>query len=224
VVPDSKDLTARLRAVLPLRWFPDEAPVLDTVLSGLASGWTRLFDLLAYARAQARIATATEEWLDLIAVDFFGQGLKRGRQQSDTDFRQRIRAELLRERGTRYGLQSVLRDLTGREPSIFEPANPRDAGGYRGSSGNGGGVAYGIAGGWGSLALPYQAFVTAYRQPAAGIAAVAGWGASAGAYGGGCIEYASVAMIAGRVTDADINQAIVSVLPANAVCWVRISS
>lgn len=223
MAPDIKDLVARLRAVLPLGWFPDETPILDNVLTGLASCWTQLFDLLAYVKAQARVVTASDVWLDLIAADFFGQHLSR-REQSDDRFRQRILAELIRERGTRYALRSVLQDLTGRDPVIFEPANPRDTGGYGGSPENGTGVAYGIAGGWGSLALPYQVFVTAYRPLAAGIATVAGWNSSAGGYGQGCIEFASVDMIAGRLTDADVNQAIASVLPTNAICWTRLAA
>src|SRR5260363_278724 len=43
-------------------------------------------------------------WLDLIAADFFGDALKRGPDQSDAAFRQRIRARLFGERATRAGL------------------------------------------------------------------------------------------------------------------------
>ena len=210
--------------MLPLRWFPDESPVLDTILTGLASGWIRLFDLLDYIRAQTRVATATDAWLDLIAADFFGRRFKRRVHQSDDGFRRRIFAELLRERGTRRAVRSVLQDLTGHDPAIFEPANPGDTGGYGGSSAAGGGVAYSMAGGWGSLMLPYQAFVTAYRPIGEGIATVSGWCSSAGGYGSGCIEYSSIDMMAGRVTDADISEAVASVTPVNALCWLRISA
>lgn len=221
---DIQDLVARLRSLLPNRWFPDEAPVLDSVLSGVAWCWSVLFELLDYAKAQARIATATDIWLDVIAGDCFGSRVIRRSGQTDDDFRRRIRAELLRERGTRAALESVLQDLIGRAPVIFEPANPADTGGYGGVGGTGGGLGYGAAGGWGNLCLPFQSFVTAYRPEGTGIGSVNGWGGFAGAYGAGACEYASLAMILGRVTDADINSAIAGVLPVSSICWTRISS
>lgn len=219
-----QELVSRLRAVLPTHWFPDDAPVLDSVLSGLAWGWSEFFGSLDYVEAQARIATATGVWLDAIAQDFLGSNLVRRTGQPDDDFRRLIRAELFRERATRAAIRAVLEDLTGRTPAIFEPANPTDTGGYGGNSDGGGAFAYGAAGGWGSLALPFQAFVTAFRPAGAGIASVAGYGEFTGGYGVGVIEYASLGMIAGRVTDNDINRAVASVLPASAICWTRISS
>ena len=74
---DQQDMLARLRAVLPTRWFPDSAPVLDGLLSGLASGWSWAYQQLQYVKAQTRIATATDVWLDIIAHDFFGNRLVR---------------------------------------------------------------------------------------------------------------------------------------------------
>ena len=224
MIGDVQDFVFRLRSVLPARWFPDDAPILDSVLTGLASGWSGIFDALTFVRAQARISTATDVWLEVIARDYFGpSGCQRNGQPDDT-FRRRIQAELLRERGTRHAIRSVLQDLTGRTPTIFEPANPMDTGGYGGTPNAGGGLAYGAAGGWGNLGLPFQAFVTAYRPTGAGIAAVCGWGGPAGGYGGGTIEYASLSMIVGQVTDRDINRAIASVMPVAAICWARISS
>lgn len=221
---DIQDFVLRLRSVLPTRWFPDDSPVLDGVLTGLASCWSGIFDALTYVKAQARISTATDVWLDAIARDYFGTGGCRRNNQTDCGFRRRIQAELLRERGTRRALRSVLQDLTGRTPTIFEPANPADTGGYGAIHGASGGLAYGSAGGWGSLDLPFQAFVTAYRPTGAGIAAVSGWGSATGGYCQGAIEYASLSMIVGLVTDQDINRALASVVPAAAICWTRISS
>jgi hypothetical protein len=221
---DIQDFVFRLRSVLPTRWFPDDSPILDTVLTGLASGWSGIFDALTYVKAQARVATATDVWLDVIVRDYFGpSGLQRNGQPDDT-FRRRILAELLRERATRHALCCILQDLTGRTPTIFEPANPADTGGYGGITNAVTGLAYAAAGGWGSLGLPFQAFVTAYRPTGAGIAAVCGWGGPTGGYGGGTIEYASLSMIVGQVTDQDINRAIASVTPVAAICWTRISS
>ena len=74
---DQQDILARLRTVLPARWFPDDAPVLDGLLNGLASGWSFAYQQLQYVKAQTRIATATDVWLDIIALDFFGGRLVR---------------------------------------------------------------------------------------------------------------------------------------------------
>lgn len=211
------DMLARLKAVLPLHWFPDDTPVLDGLLAGLAAAWSWLYGLLSYVRLQTRIATASDVFLDIIAQDFFGSRLTRGTGQSDAAFRQRIQLELLRERGTRAAITSVLTDLTGRAPIIFEPARTTDTGGY------GIAMAYGAAGAWGSLRLPFQCFVTAYRPTGSGIASVAGYGSGIGGYGAGTIEYASLAMVQGQVTDSDIYEAVASVLPVATIAWTSIT-
>jgi hypothetical protein len=220
---DQQDIMSRLRMVLPARWFPDDAPVLDGLLNGLASGWSWAYQLLRYVKAQTRIATATDVWLDIIALDFFGSHLVRRPAQNDDGFRKRIQCELFRERGTRAAIVSVLRDLTGRAPVVFEPARSTDTGGYASLGGAGGGVGYASAGGWGSLVLPFQCFITAYRPLGSGIATVSGWGGPAGGYGRGTIEYASLAMVQGQVTDSDIYAAVADVLPAATIAWTRIT-
>jgi hypothetical protein len=103
---DQQDMLTRLRTVLPTRWFPDHAPVLDGLLNGLASGWGWAYQLLQYVKAQTRIATATDVWLDIVAHDFFGSRLSRRPGQSDTAFRSRIQREIFRERGTRGAIVS----------------------------------------------------------------------------------------------------------------------
>jgi hypothetical protein len=216
---DQSDMLARIKAVLPIRWFADATPVLDGLLSGLAWGWSWAYALLVYVRTQTRIATATDVWLDIIANDFFGDRLQRRAGQSDAAFRLLVRNSLLREHGTRQAVIGALQQLTGRAPAVFEPMRTTDTGGYAL-----GGVGYGVAGGWGSMALPFQCFVTAYRPSGAGIALVAGWGAPVGAYGTGAIEYASLAMIQGQVTDADITAAITAALPVAAIAWTRIEN
>jgi len=221
---DSEDMLSRLQAVLPARWFPDNAPILGALLQGLAWAWAWCFGLLAYVRAQTRIATATDVWLDIVAEDFFGASLVRASGQNDDGLRQRIQLELFRDRATRAALSRVLADMTGRTPVIFEPARTTDTGGYGGVAAAGTGLGYGVAGGWGSLALPFQCFVTAFRPNGSGIATVAGWGDPAGGYGAGAVQYASLAMVQGQVTDADITGAIAAVMPAASVAWVQISS
>jgi hypothetical protein len=215
---DASDMVRRLKAVLPARWFPDSAPLLEGLLTGLADAWAWLYSLLQYARQQTRIATATDGFLDLIAQDCFGGRLVRASGQTDAAFRAIIQREMLRERGTRAAVVSVLTDLTGRAPVVFEPARPADTGGW------GLALGYGAGGGWGNLGLPFQCFVTAFRPGGAGIPTVAGWGAGAGGYGAGAVEYASLSMLQGAVTDSDINAAIAGVMPVAAIAWTRISS
>jgi hypothetical protein len=214
---DTEDMAARLRALLPARWFADAAPVRDALLGGMATVWQAIHAQVVFARRQSRIATATGAWLGMIAADFLGARLPRRRAEPDAAYAARIRAALLRPRATRPALSAVLTDLTGRVPAIFEPARPADTGAW------GIALGYGLAGGWGSLALPFQCFVTAYRPPGSGIEAVAGWGTQAGGYGVGAIEYAALSMVEGQVTDADINAAIADSMPVASIAWTRIS-
>ncbi len=226
---DASDILTRLKAVLPSRWFGDETPVLDGMLAGLASGWAWVYSMLGYVIAQTRIAAATGVWLDIIAQDCFGNRLYRRAGQRDDPFRQRIQQELVRERGTRGSVVSTLIDLTGRAPHIFEPARITDTGAYGNASGAGGALGWGVTGGWGNLHLPLQCFITVYRPSGSGIASVSGWGnrssaSGIGAYGTGAIEYASLDMVQGHVTDADIYQAVAEVMPVASIGWVQISN
>jgi hypothetical protein len=221
---DQQDMLSRLRAVLPTGWFPDQAPVLDGLLNGLASAGSWAHGLLQCVKAQTRIATASDIWLDIIASDFFGSRVMRRNGQSDETFRSRIQRELFRERGTRGAIIAILTDLTGRAPMVFEPARPTDTGGYASIGGLGAGTAYGVAGGWGNLGLPFQCFITAYRPIGSGIASIAGWGGNLGSYGRGAIEYASLEMVQGQVTDSDIYAAVADVLPVATIGWTRITS
>jgi hypothetical protein len=221
---DQQDMLSRLKQVLPLQWFPDNTPVLDTLLNGIAWAWAWVYQLLQYVITQARISTAESTWLDLIAVDYFGSRLGRRVGEDDTAYRLRIKDELIRERCTRQAVISSLADLTGEPPIIFEPANPPDTGGYSSIGAMGSGLAYGVAGGWGSLELPFQFFVTAFRPAGMGIGSVSGWGCSGGGYGQGSLEYASLSMMPGQITDADIYSAITDVLPVGVIAWARINN
>jgi len=182
---DQADMIGRLKALLPAGWFGGDAPILDGVLAGLAEKWAWVYDLIAYTRLQTRISTATDQWLDLIALDYFGSDLSRFPAEGDAAYRARILANLLPERGTRAAIIAVVTALTGRAPLVFEPAHTGDTGGYGGAGAAvWSGMAYGAAGGWGSLSHPFQAFITAYRPHDGGVANVAGYAASAGTLSG----------------------------------------
>ena len=220
MIGDQQDFISRIKAILPVGWFREEAPILDGVLAGIGWALSAAYDLVAYARNQCRIRTATDGFLDLIAFDYFGNGLPRKRQEMDDAYRTRILAALFPEKGTRRGLIRTLEVLTGRTPRVFEPARPADTGGY-----NTTGMAYGLAGAYGTLLMPNQAFVIAYRPTGQGIPNIAGYGVPQGAYSTPSqAMYANPSLIQGVVTDADIYAAIDAVKPAATTVWTQIQS
>jgi hypothetical protein len=217
-------MTAPITAALPTGWFADEAPILGGLLSGLASAWAWLFALLAFVRQQDRLATANSGWLDLFARDYGGGGWARQIGETDDSFRARIGRNLQRLRATRAALATAVTDLTGRAPVIFEPARPTDSGVL-----NGPGLAWNSMGGWATLTLPFQCFVTAFRPAGGGIANSAGYGGDGitgalGGWGGGALQWGSTALIAGAVTDADILAAVADAMPVATIAWTRISN
>ncbi len=149
------DMVGRMRAVLPFAWFPTTAlgsasatPVLDAVLSGMGSAWAFCFQLLDAVRSQTRLATASGNFLDLLAVDFFGQTIARRAYEADDAFRARLSSSLLLPRATRSALLEALFSLTGLNARVFELRRSADAGGY------------GVAGfGYGSN-MPFQYLVS----------------------------------------------------------------
>ncbi len=163
---DQNDMIGRLRALLPQGWFPSDAtltpsaaPVLHTILSGFAAGLAWCYAFIQFALAQVLIGTSTDIWLDLHAFDFFQSSLLRRQGESDASFRGRVFANLFPPGNTRAAIIERLTSLTGTAPTVFEPMQPMDTGAY-----GYGALGYGVAGGYGSLALPFQAFVTVTRN------------------------------------------------------------
>jgi hypothetical protein len=224
---DLTDIVSRLWAVLPKRWFAEQSPNLEAMLTCIATPWVWLHDLICYVIKQTRLRTATDEWLDLMAVDYFGYKIKRKSNEADFPYRARIQAALLREAATRAAVSSCMEYLIGTKPAIFEPANCMDTGSYGLLTGDpnmpGTGLAYGQAGGWGSLGLPFQFFVSATRPATPGVSMVAGYGISSGGYGEGAISYVDLSLFPGHVTDQDIQSVLSSLLPVNAIAWLRIN-
>jgi len=216
---DTSDMLARLKSVLPGRWFGDTTPILDAVLTGFATAWSGLYALLANVKAQARIATASGIFLDIASTDYFGTSLPRRSGEADAAFSTRIRANLVLPRATRAGLSFVLQNLTGRTPVIFEPLNAADTGGYNSNS-----LGYGVAGAYGSANLPFQFFVTAYRPNATPVSNAGGYNFGPGGYNNAPMFYADTAQAPGAIDDADIYAAAAAVLPVASIAWMNISN
>lgn len=154
---DQADLTARLKAVLP-RWFGNGAtPALDGLLQAPAWALSFVYSLIAYAKAQTRISTATGGWLDLIAADFFGARSLRRTGQSDQSYRANILATILRPKVTHDAMVQALTTLTGRPPIVIEPSRVADTGAWDSPVGY-----WDQQGFWGG-AMPFQAAVIAFR-------------------------------------------------------------
>ncbi len=229
---DQDDMQGRLQAVLPRSWFPDSTSVLSGVTAGLAAAWSSVWDLFVYVRLQTRIATATEGNLDLIAADYLGPAFTRRPAETDAAFRARIQRALLTPTATRAAVVAQLVSLTGNTPAIVEPRRPADTGGFASlaEAGQGGGVGYGAAGAYGSMLLPFQAFLTVARPVTPGVPGVAGYSSGASGYGSllqpalvcGASEYVGLGDLRG-VRDSDVYQAIADTAPAASVVWTRIT-
>ena len=215
---DVAGLMARLKAVLPVGWFADESPVLDALLMGIASAWVEGFSLLGTVSDQGRIGSADGIFLDIAAQDYFGGALTRRTAEGDTAYRVRIQQSLVRARATRASVIQVLEDLTGRTPVVFEPRNPADTGGYNRNMG------YGVAGGYGSMSMPYQFLVRAYRPDSVVAGNGSGYGVGPGGYNTLPAFYADVEEFQGNISDAEIYASIASVLPVSAIAWTNISN
>lgn len=219
---DVDDMRSRLRSVLP-PWFPDpdSSSIVDALLTGFATTAAFIYSLYLFAAQQTRLATSSGAWVDLWGWDFLGGRVLRRLYESDAAWRARIVREIFRHRPTRAGMIGILTDLTGRAPIIFEPTRPADTGGYN----RPGVLAYNIGGGYGSLLLPFQCFVTAFRPSTSGIPRLSGYNMPAGGYGvPSRLSYGTLSSIVGEVTDADIYAAVASVKPAGTIPWTSIQS
>lgn len=226
MVGDLTDIVVRLKSVLPKGWFSDQSPNLDAVLTCLGIPLVWLYSQLNYVKAQTRISSATDTWLDLAAQDYLGRRCYRKIGETDAVYRPRIIKSLLVGAATRPALISGILDLVGSMPVVFEPGNCQDTGSY-GVIGSGLSVqtcslAYGVVGGWGNIQLPYQIFLTVKRPMTNGEAGLAGYGTGASGYGVGPMAYLDLLEMPSYVTDKDIQAKICSLLPVNAVAWLRI--
>src|SRR5271154_2089362 len=142
---DAATFATRLKSLLPNGWFSDDAPILGAVLTSFADPWAWLSQTLAYVGSQARIETASDEWLDLIGADFFGLSLQRRPNEPDDTYKARIKSNILTDAGTRQSLIDGVERLTGSNAQVFEPSNCSDTGGYGQSNALPGSVSRGFA-------------------------------------------------------------------------------
>lgn len=220
---DASTFAVRLRTLLPKSWFPDTAPILDAILSSFAEPWAWLSRMLCYAAKQARVATATGAWLDLAATDYLGTTLPRLSGESDSSYRHRVKQNILRGAATRSAIISAIQESAGAVVTVFEPGKCSDTGAYGSLTDSLSTAAYGLAGGWGNLNLPYQFFMSVATTAQPGNPEPIGYGISGGGYGAGSVEYCSSASIPGELTDDDIRQLILRLLPINVTAWIRFS-
>ncbi|WP_234775164.1 hypothetical protein [Paraburkholderia tropica] len=164
---DQNDILSRLQSYLPRGWFGDwsESPIVGAVLTGVASVFAVTYTLIMFVWAQTRLATSSGGWIDIWAADFFGGNLPRKSNESDASYIARIKVALFQQKATRPAMISVLTQLTGRAPIIFEPNRPLDSGCLGANTGVNSfcGVAR-----MGSLACPFSALITAYRPLVSG--------------------------------------------------------
>lgn len=229
---DTDDILSRLLSQIPPGWFPRGAtPVLNALLAAASYAGSFVYGMIQFTRAQARIATATGGWLDLIAFDYFRYSFVRPPGWTDDQMRAQIAFRVLNPNGTRPGLVAGVENLTGRTPIIVEPWNTGDTGAWSdGSFGDfAGDIAWDEAGAWGELDLPNQLFIHVFRPSGGGIANAQGWGdvtdtSVAGGWDSGDIEWADITNIPGQVSDDLIYQTVHSLMPAGTVAWTAISS
>lgn len=217
-------MLARLKAMLPSAWFKNATPVKDALLTGVSQMGAQAYALAAYVKLQGRVSSATDVFLDIAARDYTGTRVTRRLYENDDSFRTRLLAALLPSGATRAALYTRLLSLTGNAPWIFEPTQPMDTGAY-----GYGGLGYNHVGGYGSMALPFQAFVSVKRPVSQGVPYFAGYNGNLsnpayapGGYGVGLLAYSDITQAFGGVTDADIYQGVADVQPTGVTAWTKI--
>lgn len=221
-IGDQQDVSDRLWGVVPRRWFGDsqpQAPVSVAALQAPAWALSFTYGLAAFARQQARIATATGGWIDLTLYDFFSPNLPRGATETDDQYRLRGRREVFRDRNTRNAYDRAVFDLTGNHPRIFEGFEPIDTGAWDVSV-----TGWDVAGAWGEDGVNGDGVVlidvlnpTGYGLPNA-----PGWDSTDGGYDFAPFHFEEDAASTGSgPTILDILAAIERVRTAGIRVWVR---
>lgn len=210
-VGDQADVLSRLKALVPSSWFRQQHAEVDAVLSGAAEAQSFVYSLIQYAKQQTRIASSTDGFLELTALDFFGIRFPRLSNETDAAYSARIIKEIFRERATRHGISQALLDLTGYAPILQEPANPNDTWAWDES--------FWDVGTLGSTQNNNQIFVTAYRPAGGGIANTPGWDSG---YWDTTFSWVDQTLVVAPVTDAQIYATVAQTVAAGVTAWVMI--
>ncbi len=222
-VGDVQDFVKRLKNVLP-HWFGEEYPLFEAKIYGIATVASFLYQLRGYAKLQTRISTATDEYLDLIAQDFFGDGLLRKPSETDAQYRRRILTSLFAERATRRGLFNALKLLTGNDPILYEPFNTRDC--LCLNVPQTGGLNVG-PGKLGTGSYPYNGWADVFIDAGSGMSGFGGlnqYASYLNTYGDGVKTYlGSPALIDDYITDQDIYNLVNITKVYGTIVWVRIN-
>lgn len=136
---DAADQLSKQLSLIPQGWTPEAGdtagtlesphPVLDAILSGFGALWALCFSLIEYTAAQMRLPTSTDGFLELAALDYFGQGeFPRLAGEPDVAYAARIEANILPPGSTRAAISAAIEALTGQAPRIVEPWSPGDTG------------------------------------------------------------------------------------------------
>lgn len=219
---DQAKILFNLKSVLP-NWFGDApTPILDAVLNGYAKNAETQYLSYMYVKLQTRIKTATDDNLDLISKDYFGDRLRRRQHESDDLYRKRILATLLQEKATYLGMRNALFLLTGFYPIIIEPSGLGAAGMALDVAESGGLDVAGVMG----ESMPYQCFITVFVGNESSMAQFGGLDTSGFALdvaGGGANNYLGEEYLIGTtVTDQDIYNLVNDVKVYGTICWVSI--
>jgi hypothetical protein len=211
------DFQSRIVDCLP-RWFGDVSadPVLSGVIAAAAYVFSQVYGLLSYVRLQTRIKTATDGWLDLVSMDYFGTTLPRKPGEADAAFRARILAALFPQRVTRPGMVAALTVLTGTPPVLFEPWRPADAF-VLGYSGLG-------TGKLGSYQMNAQAFISVTLPSSNAGAGIAGLGSDYAGLGAGYMALPSESELAGTISQQDVYDTVNAFKAEGTTVWVRINN
>ncbi|RFB80029.1 hypothetical protein DYH55_00300 [Methylovirgula sp. 4M-Z18] len=206
-----------MQALVPASWFRDSDQHASALLGGVAANEAFIYSLVQFAKAQTRLQTASDGFLDLLAFDYFGLRFQRKPGETDAAWALSIQNELTRARATRGAVIKAVRDLTGTSVRVFEPWNAADTGGF--------GAAWALnesASAFGSTAYPYTIFITAVEPIGAGIPNLAGLNDAQGGFGAGEFALADVSLTQGAVTNQNIYDTINATRASGITAWVNI--
>lgn len=206
----------RIYGRLPTGWFPDDptqAPVISSIVAMIAYSASYIFARISYAENQARISTASGLFLDVIANEMLGPyNFPRRSNETDGNYRTRILTEILRTRGTRAAMVSALHDLTGYNPSIFQPV--KDAQGWDNDFFDSPTMLYG------SYDQPYTAYIDVKLPPGTGITFDKSF--DTGFWDDGLLAYGDNSQLQSVVGEQEVFNTIAATAPAGTTILVSI--